>query len=808
MKITEVKIKDYKRFTVSRIKELIYSPKKKIQVILGTNGSGKSSLLREILPNVEDDKKHYGPQGHKSLKIEHNHSLYHLAYDRQQNRYSFLKDNVELNVTGQKRTQKSLIEQEFKLNKNLYELLLGEKRLTRMSLGERKKWFTEILTQTDYKEALKIYERTKDRIKELKAWVTLTQNKLVDLEKQKENYTEELVNSWRDELTKNRELIAKLTDMKYNLKHQIKIPKSEILNELVDEFDTLLVQVGDTTKSDIESELNNTITLATILQQELLAIDKQLKEIEDYKLLSEDDVKKTKQDYNEILESLKELQELFGKDLDFTIFKYIYELKQQIYQVSDLISELRRFEGKDTSQERLKAIRVKRIALETRKKAIDERKQVLSTKYTILKEKASEEPVTCPKCGYKHIPDFNEDEFKQVEQELKHIVEESRKLDEELTKYQKLEEEITEALDYKKQFVMLFSNPKNNPIVEYILNKTNKLSNDLELPENLISKFNSLPSYEYVLDVISSYKAIENIKSEQVAIMLNKKQQLIDERSKTIERLENVKKDISMLKYKLSKLDRLESITNELKSNLELITKAKKEFKQQLTNELLNNIIFDIKQANTELETKLMEYDKLEERRVSLQNELTDYSERYKAVLDLEKLLSPNKGIIGEYINKTINIIIGRINDIIGAIWTYDLEILETDIEEGDLTFKFPVRVSKSGIDNIIEDINKGSSSMQEVIDLAFKLVAMEFLDMLDYPLILDEFGRTMDETHRIRAYDYIQNISKSYFSNVFIVSHFESMFSRFIDTDVIILDKDNVNYTEDLSDGVLKIKK
>ena len=808
MKIIELTIKHYKRFTVSRIKELTYKPNKKIQVILGTNGSGKSSMLREILPNVEDDKKHYEANGYKSLKIEHDHSVYNVVYDRKANRYSFLKDNVELNVTGQKRTQKDLIQQEFKLNKSLYELLLGEKRFTRMSLGERKRWFTEILTQTDYKEALKIYDKTKDRIKELKAWVTLTQNKLVDLEKQKENYTEEMISSWKEDLTKNKKLIDKLTDMKYNLKQRIKLPNENEINNLITDFDNNLEQLGGANKNDLSIRLNDLNMFMAKLKQTLTNIDNQLKEIEDFKILSEDDVNKVKQDYNKINLQLQELKDVFGKDINYDIFKYLYELKQEVFQASDYLSELKRFENLDTSQTRLKDISSKRMRLEAQKDALEERSQVLTTKHTILKEKSSEEPITCPKCGYKHIPDFNEDEFKQVKLTLEQVLKQLKVVTEEYSKYAKLEEKIREALDYKKQFVMLFSNPKNNPVVNYILDKTNKLTNDLELPESLVNKYNTLLSYEFVLSIISSRKALESIKSEQVSILLNKKHMLIESRIKVVEDLNKTKKEITLLKIKINKFDRLTSITDELKLKLDLITKAKKEFKQQLANELLNGVIFDIKKVNTELETKLINYEKLEERRLSLQEELKDYSARYKAVLDLEKLLSPNKGIIGEYINKTINIIITRINEIISAIWTYDLEILGTDIEEGDLTFKFPVRVSKSGLDNIIEDINKGSSSMQEVIDLAFKLVAMEFLDMLDYPLILDEFGRTMDETHRIRAYDYIQIISKTYFSNIFIVSHFESMFSRFINTDVIILDKDNVNYTEDLSDGVLKIKK
>jgi ABC-type Mn2+/Zn2+ transport system ATPase subunit len=80
----------------------------------------------------------------------------------------------------------------------------------------------------------------------------------------------------------------------------------------------------------------------------------------------------------------------------------------------------------------------------------------------------------------------------------------------------------------------------------------------------------------------------------------------------------------------------------------------------------------------------------------------------------------------------------------------------------------------------------------------------MEYLDMLDYPLILDEFGRTMDETHRIKAYDLIEELSKKYFSQIFLVSHFESMYNRFQDVDIVVLNDENISLES--TNNVLKI--
>jgi hypothetical protein len=130
-------------------------------------------------------------------------------------------------------------------------------------------------------------------------------------------------------------------------------------------------------------------------------------------------------------------------------------------------------------------------------------------------------------------------------------------------------------------------------------------------------------------------------------------------------------------------------------------------------------------------------------------------------------------------------------NYIINSIWSYDLEIKACDLENGDLDYKFPVISDSRGF---TEDVGLTSSSMKEVIDLAFKIVTMKYSGMEDYPLFLDEFGRTMDMSHRVRAYSAIDNVSSGIFSQVFIVSHFSGVYNRFSDSDTIVLDSKNIS--------------
>ena len=169
----------------------------------------------------------------------------------------------------------------------------------------------------------------------------------------------------------------------------------------------------------------------------------------------------------------------------------------------------------------------------------------------------------------------------------------------------------------------------------------------------------------------------------------------------------------------------------------------------------------------------------------------------------LEEYLSPTKGIIGVSISKTINIVLERMNEVINSVWTYEINILPCNIEDNDLTFRFPVRLNNN---KEIPDISKGSSAIKEIIDFAFKIVAMEFLDMLDYPLILDESFSTFDAVHRRRAYEYVEELSRERFKQVFLISHFMESYGRHNNADVIILDNSNVNYTGEFN-NVIKIE-
>jgi len=99
-----------------------------------------------------------------------------------------------------------------------------------------------------------------------------------------------------------------------------------------------------------------------------------------------------------------------------------------------------------------------------------------------------------------------------------------------------------------------------------------------------------------------------------------------------------------------------------------------------------------------------------------------------------------------------------------------------------------------------INDVSEGSTGLKEVLDLAFRIIFMKYLGLNDFPLYLDEYAVNADTGNRIKAYTAIETILGPNFSQVFLISHFESMFGRFSNADISVLSKENLLIDDDLT--------
>ena len=198
--------------------------------------------------------------------------------------------------------------------------------------------------------------------------------------------------------------------------------------------------------------------------------------------------------------------------------------------------------------------------------------------------------------------------------------------------------------------------------------------------------------------------------------------------------------------------------------------------------------VYRLSKKQSEIESKRQTIQLLEKQVDTLSNELKVWD----AVLDA---LNPTDGLIAEGLLGYIKIFLARMNGLIASIWTYPLIIHPSKMSEEsetELSYRFPMTVGIS--DKPKNDVNQGSDGICEVIDLAFRMVAMKALGLKGYPLYLDEFGRTFDNKHRENALRLVERLSEEFIEDqIFMVSHSFMEYSVLNDVAFCVLSEDNI---------------
>ncbi len=92
------------------------------------------------------------------------------------------------------------------------------------------------------------------------------------------------------------------------------------------------------------------------------------------------------------------------------------------------------------------------------------------------------------------------------------------------------------------------------------------------------------------------------------------------------------------------------------------------------------------------------------------------------------------------------------------------------------------------------KDVAHGSTGHREIVDLAFKVTAMEHMGLAESPLMLDEFGSSLDEVHRVQSMQVIKNLMEQKpFTQLFMVSHYEASYGSLTQAEICVLCAANI---------------
>lgn len=178
--------------------------------------------------------------------------------------------------------------------------------------------------------------------------------------------------------------------------------------------------------------------------------------------------------------------------------------------------------------------------------------------------------------------------------------------------------------------------------------------------------------------------------------------------------------------------------------------------------------------------------------RSKLQTMIDTSKAKLKVLLDLESAINPSTGIIAEQLISYCNIFSAFATENLSRLWGYDMEVCPPIVHETKgVNYRFPMRVKD---DELISDISRGSTSQLSIIDLAIVIASRRLLQADNQLLVLDEVGAGFDTIHNINLGEFMYELirdSKS--KNILVIHHDQSIRGMLGDCDVITFDPTQV---------------
>lgn len=821
MFFTYVCLSGCKRFSLKGTKRIEIRPTSKTQMVLGSNGSGKSSLLRLGFTVLPPSTKDFIPGGYRHLKVSHNGHHYELrsSYDGKPE-HSFIRDGEELNKGKTESVYRELVKEHFRMTQEIHNLLTGVERFTDMSPIRRRDWITQ-LSSTDFEYVLNFYNKVKKGQRDANAVVKHNLNRLtVETGKLRTDEEMRTLNErsrvLREELNEllvqsNPDLAQRLTEFSNEFEWQA----NNLLTDAVTGANHTMRVIGNETFDSIDevhnrirqwiTEIGNTEGELKALGEEFEHIDVQMRKLSAIDGINPEQLRTERATLQQELEQLK------GKLTTGLEPNEIAHTAKDWHGIESLIAMVHEVpssptETEDYSQENIARHRLRLDEIEPRISAANQKIWNIEGR---LEHIGRCQAVDCPSCGSRFKPGIEEDD--------------ERKLNEALTQGKDYVNRHQAAMEESKEFLRaaeahrnalqrLYRFRQDNPSLSGLW-KAIDVSGGFTVPFRVIDICNryrrdgnvvkTMEELEQRLRIIDeSLSQVESLGGQSEGIRARYHQ--IEGRIQTCtQKLIEGKRQFDLLQNYLEDqkvLDAKETVINEKLVKLDELSK-------QITESFLQaELLQEVKKRQISLamiEQTLTEAEIQQGIVNDIQKEIDTMSLQEEAYRLLMVTLSPTDGLIAEQIGVFINAVIDRMNAVINRTWGYNLTIGSCDVSKGELDYKFPLSAVKES--NTVPDVALGSDSQVDIVNQAFRLVAYKFLHLDGYPLYLDELGRTFDEVHRHNLVPVIKElIEDDAFSQIFIISHFADGQGSYQNGQMIVLDDSHLTLKSTYNEHVV----
>lgn len=806
-----------RRYKLATWQDLEIIPTVKTQMVLGTNGSGKSSLLGAgFSVTLPDMKKDYHKGGFRTIRLNHNghHYELHSSYEGKSPEHSFIRDGEELNIGKTGTVYEALVREHFGMDRELEDVLNGSTKFTEMSPIERRNWITR-LSSADFTYALDLYNKTKKGIKYAESVVKRNSERLAEetgklLNQDDAKHLLDRCNTLRDELNILLQESNQGVPAVYTL-----------MGDLTQSWASITEQVDRISKNifyppegfnwtdpqqlfdDIQRRNNELRTLEgqlNTLGEEFGYLETKMEHLRTIEGLDEAFVRQRVAELNaQIEECLRRLCTGLNSD-------HIAHRPEDIEVVQEFMSKVRNLGFADEWPKHLadKAHETTATLTESIQKAF----RTISNIEGRLEHIDKCQSVGCPKCGheFKQGVDGNERENLLVQ------LEKGRGLIKTWT------EQLAVSTDYANKDLDYRQSVESARRIQY---------NHPELSSfwQLIASAGGVDAGPALLPTCQMYLRDAHVAAEiaKLEYELRPVKEALDTIEKTATDGNTIRERYYLLKNKITTITEQMSVSRlELamiegyKRQLELYDESVRSLEEQLQNwqEDAERLVEAIRQDEIKkligqqqsslavASEALAESELIQGVVNDIQREIKTMSVQEKAYRLLESLFSPNDGLIAEQLSLSINTLLDRMNAVIARIWGYNMAVMPCSLEDGSLNYRFPLYALTT--DDPVPDIKLGSDSQKSIVNLAFRLVVYKFLKLQHYPLYLDELGRDFDPVHRHNLIPAIKDlIDDDTYSQVFMISHYEDGQSSFKNSEIVVLHDSHLTITADYNQHV-----
>lgn len=832
MKITSLALVGYKRMALNDVNAFTIKPVEPTQLILGTNGSGKSSLIGEltpVLPNTND----FLSGGSKTIVITHRGSNYTLtSIFSNSNTHSFIKDGEELNPGHKSNSMKELIFQHFNTNAEIHTLLSGRERFCDMPPSRRREWFTK-LSDVSYDYALAVYKKLTTRERDLSGALKLAKKRLVSestkvisaeeeskltqeigqlsvelnffqqqrspLERPVAEYEQEL-KAGLEELTRSS---MRLLRMRFVAPYGHHPSQCVVRNEWyeiyrpgfnnIEEIQVLLDEYRGKIAST-EALINKAVGEHSKIKETLKIL---LKRGEDGLVV----LAKRREGYEEL------------RALEFASVQLglqglpAAEAMRALESVGELLSatfvSLPENQDKRYSTARKQEEEAKLLTVRDARQKRAAHLLYLASQRQHMESHKSNDALECPKCNHRWVHGYSDAGYQKL---LEIIADEEVLQREQDATIKDLESGVAKIDEYGELYRDYVRTTRHWPVLQPFWDHLQTSGMISAAPRQILTVIEQFKEdLRHGIEIDRLNAEIRNVQeliasSEQVgdASLWGTKLQLeeielhMQELTAELTRTQSAHNDYSHYRRQLQEATELGARIEEQRRTL---TKTNDDMVEMLRRETINHCIKQLQHSLVRKEETLSQITMQKVIISELTQQISDLDVAYQGAGALVKGLSPSDGLIAEGLLGFIRNFTGQMNTLIRKIWSYPLQIQDCGVSESgtaDLDYKFPMMVQSKT--NIKGDVSEGSTGMQEIMNLAFKVVAMRYLDLAESPLYLDEFGSAMDVAHKTAASLVIkQLIEQQPFTQLFMVSHDYGQYGSIANMEVCVLCQNNI---------------